>query len=160
MATHQKLFVALLPLILLVACTRTPEQVMGQPPVQLNDRGRIWFYQRTIPGYFLGSWRRLYLDGQPTIYLDGQPRDRATPYEVYHVDVFTGHHEVGIKGNKVFFTVEKGQQVFIRAEEDDSIFGKRVYPILVDPQVGQEELKQKGFNINLDDTPVSLKLDL
>lgn len=46
------------------------------------------------------------------------------------------------------FTLEKNQQVFVRFEVDPSLFGKGIYPILVDLQTAREELKSKGYDID------------
>lgn len=145
MVLRQKSFHALIPLIFLAGCGTFDDPKDYQPSTSSSDTGRVCLY-RTAPRSTPGVW----LDW----YLDGRWRGQITPYRYYCMDTHVGRHIVRVedRNEKVEFTLEKDQQVFIRFEVPPvpPLFGRGrdIYPVLVDRQTAQEEFKSKGYDLD------------
>jgi hypothetical protein len=122
-------------ILLCAATTRAEDTVAPTPEAARPASGRVWFY-RTAPRSTPGVWQ--------DIYLDGYARAKARPDMVYRGDVPAGHHVVKIMGNSLQFDLPEGGAVFIRADVDGALFGKGIYPVLVDADTARRELQAKG----------------
>jgi len=138
---QEKAFYALIPLIFLAGCATYDDPKDYQPSTSSSDTGRVCLY-RTAPRITPGAWRDWILDGRW--------RGEIRPDRFYCKDFHVGRHVVRVAGEneKLEFTLEKDQQVFIRFEADRGLFGKGIYPILVDQQTAREELKSRGYDID------------
>lgn len=133
-----RMFFAAAAILLCVANTRAEDTVAPAPEAARPASGRVWFY-RTAPRSTPGVWQ--------DIYLDGYARARARPDMVYRGDVPAGHHVVKIMGNSLQFDLPEGGAVFIRADVDGALFGKGIYPVLVDADTARRELQAKGVEV-------------
>lgn len=61
-----------------------------------------------------------------------------------------GRHIVRVEGHdqKVEFTLEKGQEVFVRFDVDSAFFGKGIYPVVVNRATALMELKRSGQDVD------------
>ena len=126
-------------MLLCVASTQADDTVAPTPQASPPASGRIWFY-RTAPRSTPGVWQ--------DIYLDGYARAKARPDMVYRGNVAAGHHVVKIMGNALEFELPDGGAVFIRADVDGALFGKGIYPVLVDAETARRELQGKGVDVD------------
>lgn len=137
---RRKLIHALIPLVFLSGCA-TDDPKNYQPSSSSSDTGRVCLY-RTELRHTPGFWQDWFLDGR----WYGQIR----PDRYYCMNIHLGRHivRVGVGNNTVEFTLDKDQQVFVRFDVDVALFGKGIYPVLVDPQTARKELKGKGYDID------------
>lgn len=136
MKMHLRLLATPSLLIFLSGCGTFDNPKDYQPSTSSPDSGRVCLY-RTAPRSTPGVWMDWILDGR----WSGEIRPGSYYCKATHV----GRHivRVGIGDNKVEFTLEKDQQVFIKFHVDN----KGIYPVIVDRQAAQDELKLMGVDI-------------
>ena len=107
-----------------------------QPSISSNDTGQVWLY-RLAPRSTPGSWQRWYMDGNKSA--------EIIPFKYNCVITHVGPHIVRVGGTeaKVEFTLEKGQQIFIRFDLADD-WNKSFQPVLVDKETAWTEFFSKA----------------
>jgi hypothetical protein len=127
-------------LLLLSGCATGAKytEVVSTIPALAPSEGRIYFYRPSALGAAL----------QPDINLNGQKVGTAKPHGFYFVDRVPGNYEVTAATEtekKLTFTLEPGQERFVRLKIQVGIFVGRIVPELVDRAEAQEELKDLSF---------------
>lgn len=140
MNRYRNLLFALLPVVLLSACATgmAYKDARASFPALSPEQGRIWFYRSSAFGAAL----------QPDVYLNGQKVGTAKPHGVYFVDRSPGSYEVSTTTEvekKLTFTLEKGQQRFVRFVAGFGLVVGRVYPELIDPKTAEEEIQDLAY---------------
>jgi hypothetical protein len=141
MKPNQKQFHILMTFLILTACATYDDPKDYQPAGASSDTGHVCLY-RIAPRSTPGAWQDWTLDGSWS--------GRIIPGHNYCMDTFVGRHIVRVASGKenVEFTLEKDQQVFIRFDFGESLFGIGIFPILVDRQTAREDLESIGFDID------------
>jgi hypothetical protein len=122
-------------------CASGPKyaEMQSTIPVVAAERGRIYFYRS---GSMLGAAL------QPTIKLNGNAVGESKPGGFFYVDATPGNQEV-ITGTevdrKLTFTLEKGQTRYVKTTVGFGVMVGRVYPELIDPAVGDKEVKETSY---------------
>jgi len=102
------------------------------------SQGRIYFYRPSALGFAV----------QPDINLNGQKVGTAKPHGFYFVDRAPGNYEVTAATEtekKLTFTLEPGQERFVRLKIQIGVFVGRIVPELVDKAEAEGELKELSF---------------
>jgi len=105
--------------------------VLGPIPA---DAGRIYVYRLVIAGAAV----------QPEVRLNGEVVGRAVPMGFFYVDKKPGDYELEATTEvtrKLSFTLEQGQQRYVRLNISMGFFVGHVYPELVDDDVAQKEIQ-------------------
>jgi hypothetical protein len=139
MRIRTSLFAAAL-LLLLSGCASGAKyaEVVSTIPALTPSQGRIYFYRPSAFGAAV----------QPDISLNGQKVGTAKPHGFYFVDRAPGNYEVSTATeteNKLTFTLEPGQERFVRLRIQMGVFVGRIVPELVDRAEAQKELKDMSF---------------
>jgi hypothetical protein len=140
MKRYQKLFFALIPVVLLSACATGPayKDVRATLPALSPDQGRIWFYRDSALGAAL----------QPDVNLNGQKVGTAKPGGFFFVDRTPGNYEA-VTGTevekKLTFTLDKGQHRHVRLAVGWGVLLWRVYPELADPKAAEEAMQDLAY---------------
>lgn len=97
-------------------------------------KGRIWIY-RTAPKS---------LGIPPTIVVDGRLYEGLLHGTAYTADVPSGRHQVTLAydQDKLEVEVTSGEDTFVRFDLDPALLGRGFYPVFVDRQTAQAELRQ------------------
>lgn len=126
---------------LLSSCASGPKYAEVQTsimPVE-SGKGRIYFYRRELePG----------LAVQPTVYVNGVAVGSSQPNGFFFVDRAPGQIEVKTETEveeKITFTLAAGQTRYVRTYVGMGILVGRVYPELIDPEQGANELKERAY---------------
>ena len=122
---------------LLTGCATGPkyEEVRGGFATLPADQGRIYFFRSSNP---FGSGI------QPSVMLNGEKVGDSQPGGFFFVDRAPGNYEVNLTTEverKLTFTLESGQEQYVRMSVGLGVLVYRVYPELVDKKTGEEELK-------------------
>lgn len=117
--------------------TLGPDDIIAPPS---DVTGTVWLY-RLAPRSTPGAWQ--------DVYIDGQPRTEARP-GASRGKLSVGNHVIDILGNKLRIIVPRDGNVFVRIEVDDALFGKGIYPMLVDEGTARTELKSIGVEVDSD----------
>jgi len=102
------------------------------------SQGRIYFYRPSALGFAV----------QPDINLNGYKVGTAKPHGFYFVDRAPGNCEVTATTEtekKLTFTLEPGQERFVRLKIQIGVFVGRIVPELVDKIEAEGELKELSF---------------
>jgi hypothetical protein len=131
----------LIPLLCWAGCGTYDNPKDYQPPAGSSDTGQVYLY-RIAPRSTPGVW--------PYFNLDGRWSAQIIPRQGYFREIHAGRHVVRVesKKDKLEFTVEKDQTVFIRFDVDSAFSGRGIYPVLVDRATAREELKSLGCDID------------
>lgn len=131
--------------VVLVGCAASGPKfadMQSAIPAVGAEKGRIYFYRS---GSIVGAALR------PSIMLNGAKVGDSTPGGFFYVDVAPGNQEV-VTGTevdrKLTFTLEKGQTRYVKTSVGFGIMVGRVYPELVDPAVGDKEVKEASYTGN------------
>lgn len=135
---RSRMFFVAAAILVCVANARADDAAAPAPDEVPPASGRVWFY-RTAPRATPGVWQ--------DIYLDGYARAKARPDVVYRGAVPAGQHVVKIMGNALQFELPAGGAAFIRSDVDKALFGKGIYPVLVDAETARRELQDKGVDV-------------
>ena len=143
MTTRRPLFAAVLLMLLLPGCATGPKytEVASTIPSLTPSQGRIYFYRPSALGAAV----------QPVIKLNGEIVGNAKPHGFYFVDRAPGNYEVTAATEtvkKLTFTLEPGQERYVRLKMQMGIFVGRVVPELVDQAEAQGELKGLSYIAN------------
>jgi len=97
-----------------------------------EGRGRVWTYRVAPKGA-----------GVPVVAsFDGRYNFYVTPHPSPYVDLPPGRHHLQLdNGNRLEFDLRVGEELFVRFDRDPSLFGKGLYPVLVDTPSGRREYK-------------------
>lgn len=126
---------------ILVGCATGPkyEEIRrGFAPIPAAQ-GRIYFYRSANP---IGSGI------QPSVMLNGEKVGDSQPGGFFFVDRAPGNYEVNLTTEverKLTFTLESGQEQYVRMSVGLGVLVYRVYPELVDKKTGEEELKGLSY---------------
>jgi len=126
--------------ILLVGCASGPKlsETQSKLPSLPEDQGRIYFYRTSIMGMAI----------QPGIALNGKTVGSCAPNGVFFVDVPPGNYEASITTEverKLNFTVDKGEEKFVRCYISMGFFVGHGIVELVDPTTGRDETRDLAF---------------
>ena len=103
------------------------------------DQGRIYFYRHAN---FIGAAI------QPDILLNGEKVGESVPGGFFYVDVKPGDCEVLCSTEverKLSFTLDNQQTRFVRTKVGMGVLVYRVYPELVEPSDGMNEIKELTY---------------
>lgn len=141
MTPRRTFFTPMLPLLLLLsACATGPKyaEVVSTIPSLSPSQGRIYFYRPSALGAAV----------QPEINLNGQKVGTAKPHGFYFVDRAPGNYEVTAATEtekKLTFTLDPGQERYVRLKMQMGVLVGRVVPELVDKAKAESELKGLSF---------------
>ena len=133
-------FVAAALLLVLSGCAtgaKYTEVVSTLPPLA-PSQGRIYFYRPSAFGTAV----------QPDINLNSQKVGTAKPHGFYFVDRPPGNYEVTAATEtekKLTFTLEPGQERFVRLRIAMGVLVGRIIPELVDKAQAEKELSSLSF---------------
>jgi hypothetical protein len=133
-------FVAAALLLLLGGCATGAKytEVASTLPPLAASQGRIYFYRPSAFGAAV----------QPDINLNGQKVGTAKPHGFYLVDRPPGNYEVTAATEtekKLTFTLEPGQERFVRLRIAMGVLVGRIIPELVDKAQAEKELSSLSF---------------
>lgn len=136
-----RLLLAAVMLALLSACASGPKfaDVEKTFPQVAAGQGRIWFYRS---GIMWGAGI------QPSVNLNGVKVGDSVPGGVFYVDRPRGNYEVLLSTEverKLTFTLEPGQERYIRMTVGMGAIVYRVYPELIDPAEARKELVDLSY---------------
>ena len=135
-----KLFFTLANCMMLAACASGPkfsDASNGIPKIPDGD-GRVYFYRTSIVG----------LAVQPMIDLNGQQVSRCAPNGVFVADVPPGNYEASIATeveHKLTFTVDAGEEKFVRCYISMGFLVGHGNVELVDPTEGRADIQGLSF---------------
>ena len=99
------------------------------------NNGRIYVYRNSsIPFFFI----------QPKVKLNGEVVGQTIPNGFFYVDKEPGNYEIMTKTEvtrTLYFTLDKGQTCFVRMSISLGAIIGHIYPELVEPKVGENEIK-------------------
>jgi hypothetical protein len=127
--------------ILISACATGPKYHMIKesiPELEAN-KGRIYFYRANS---FVGAGL------QPTIKLNGKGVGKSKPGGFFFVDREPGDMEVSTSTEvekKLTFKLEAKQTRYVKTSISLGILVGRVYPELVDNEVGEKEIAESSY---------------
>jgi hypothetical protein len=126
---------------ILAGCATGPkyEEVRGGFASLPAAQGRIYFYRSAN---LIGSGI------QPSVMLNGEKVGDSQPGGFFFVDRAPGNYEVNLTTEverKLTFTLESGQEQYVRMSVGLGVLVYRVYPELVDKKTGEEELKGLSY---------------
>lgn len=130
-------------LLLLSGCATGAKytEVRSTLPSLAPSEGRIYFYRPSALGAAV----------QPDIKLNGQKVGSAKPHGFYFVDRAPGNCEVSAATEtekKLTFTLDPGQERFVRLKIQLGVLVGRIVPELVDRAEAEEELKNLSFIVD------------
>lgn len=135
-----KLLVVIGILILLGGCASGPKfkEAFSSFSQQSPDKGRIYFYRDSALGFAI----------QPKVKLNGKVIGKSTPKGFFYVDREPGNYEVLTStevDRKLSLTLAAGQVRYVKFNISLGFFAGHVYPELIDPKVGMEEIKECSY---------------
>jgi hypothetical protein len=136
MTIRRPLFAPVLLALLLSACASGPKytEVISTLPSMTPAQGRVYFYRPSAFGAAV----------QPDINLNGQKVGTAKPHGFYFIDRAPGDCVVTAATEtekKLTFTLEPGQERYVRLKIQMGLVVGRIIPELVDKAEAEEELK-------------------
>lgn len=125
----------------LSGCASGPKftEVKSSIPVVAADQGRVYFYRSNS---LVGSAI------QPDIFLNGDKVGSSVPGGFFFVDRVPGDYQVSTTTEvekQVTFTLEKGQQRYIKTTISFGVIAGRVQPELVDPATAEQEIVESSY---------------
>jgi hypothetical protein len=116
-------------------CATGPKfgEMGGTLPQLKSDSGRIYIYRTTILGTAV----------QPDVKLDGKVVGSAKPKGFFYVDCAPGNHQISSSTEvtrTLSLTLEPGQVRYVRLNLSMGFLVAHVYPELVDPDQGKNDL--------------------
>lgn len=141
MTITRTLYVAMLLLLSGCATGAKYTEVRSTLPSLAPSEGRIYFYRPSALGAAV----------QPDIKLNGQKVGSAKPHGFYFVDRAPGNCEVSAATEtekKLTFTLDPGQERFVRLKIQLGVLVGRIVPELVDRAEAEEELKNLSFIVD------------
>jgi hypothetical protein len=141
MTITRTLYVAMLLLLSGCATGAKYTEVRSTLPSLAPSEGRIYFYRPSALGAAV----------QPDIKLNGQKVGLAKPHGFYFVDRAPGNCEVSAATEtekKLTFTLDPGQERFVRLKIQLGVLVGRIVPELVDRAEAEEELKNLSFIVD------------
>jgi hypothetical protein len=121
-------------------CASGPKlnSVQDTIPKLPDDRGRVYFYRTQVLGFAI----------QPSINLNGQKVGSCVPNGVSIADMAPGSYVATAATeveHKVSFSLDKGEEKFIRCEISMGLFVGHANLELVDPATGRGEIQDLSF---------------
>jgi hypothetical protein len=134
------LFAAVLVALAFTGCASGPKytDVRSTFTIPAPTQGRIFFYRPSAFGAAV----------QPDVNLNGQKVGTAKPHGFYFVDRTPGNYEVTSATEtekKLTFTLEPGQERYVRLKIQMGVFAGRIIPELVDKKEAEDELKSLSY---------------
>ena len=108
------------------------EMIDSIPPLN-SEKGRIYFYRVSVIGAAV----------QPDVRLNGQVVGQAVPNGFFYVDTHPGNCEIVTQTEvekKLSFNLGVGETRYVRLNVSFGILAGRVFPELVDQEVGESEM--------------------
>jgi uncharacterized lipoprotein YajG len=126
--------------LFLAGCASGPKlsEMQNKIPSLSPDQGRIYFYRTSIVGMAV----------QPGIDLNGKTVGTCAPNGVFFADVTPGNYEASITTEverKLTFTVEKGEEKFVRCYISMGFFVGHGIVELVDPTEGRSDIRDLAY---------------
>lgn len=135
-----RLLAALAAAIFVAGCATGPkyDEVASSIPTLKAGEGRVYFYRTSALGAAI----------QPTINLNGSPVGTSQPSGFFFVDRPAGNYEV-LMGTeverKLTFTLEPGQERFVRTSITFGLLVGRPLAELVDPKEARGEISSLSY---------------
>lgn len=126
--------------VLLTGCASGPkfDEVAQTLTKASPDTGRIYVYRTAVVGAAV----------QPEVKLNGEVVGRAKPKGFFVIDRPAGNYEIMTStevDRKLSLAVEPGQTRYVRLNISIGFLVGHVYPELVEPSVGEEEIKACSY---------------
>ncbi len=135
-----RLLAGLAATLLVAGCATGPKytEVASAIPTLKSGEGRIYFYRTSALGAAV----------QPTINLNGTPVGTSQPSGFFFIDRPAGNYEV-LMGTeverKLTFTLEPGQERFVRTSITFGLMVGRPLAELVDPKEARAEVSSLSY---------------
>ena len=142
MLTRVKTLALLSALVMLSACGATgPKYAEYEKKLTAvpQDQGRIYIYRNSYLGAAV----------QPEVKLNGEVVGTAVPNGFFYVDRPAGKYEILTStevDRKLSLTLDKGQTRYVRLAISIGFFVGHVYPELVEPSVGEKEIRETAYS--------------
>ena len=126
--------------LLLAGCASGPSYQEHASMIQTlaADSGRIYLYRKTAFGALM----------QPDVRIDDEVVGEAVPGGFFYVDLPPGTHVVSASTEaerKLSLTLDANEEKYVRLEIRMGLFVGHVKPVLVDSEVGREEIQKMKF---------------
>ena len=136
-------FVTVLIVVLLNGCATGPKysEVAATLGAPAADEGRIYIYRIAVLGAAV----------QPDVKFDGVVVGQAVPGGFFYVDKPPGQYRIETStevDRHLSLTLDAGQVRYVRLNIGIGFFVGHVYPELVEPTVGQEEIQKTSYTAN------------
>lgn len=131
----------LIGMSILGGCASGPKftEVKAAIPAVAPDQGRVYFYRsNSVFGAAI----------QPDIFLNGDKVGTSVPGGFFFVDRLPGDFQVSTTTEvekQATFTLEKGQQRYIKTTISLGVLAGRVQPELIDPATAEQELIESSY---------------
>ena len=140
MKTLAKVTFLLIFVSLMGGCASGPTYLEMAPAIRElpQDTGRIYFYRTTTFG----------APFQPEVTINNEVIGKATAQGFFYADREPGKYEIITStevARKLSLILEDGQTRYVRFGVSMGFFAAHVYPELVNPEVGKEEIKACKF---------------
>ncbi len=135
-----RLSVVLLATALFAGCASGPsyqEYSANIAPVG-DENGRIYLYRKSSMGAAV----------QPMVRINGDEVGKAKPKGFFYVDLPPGTYDVAASTEaerNLNLTLDAGEEKYVRLEIKIGAFVGHVKPVLVDTEVGQEEIQDMKY---------------
>ncbi len=123
---------------LLTGCASGPSYSSYAIPEVSADKGRIFFYRTALMGAAI----------QPDVKVNGNKVGTAKAKGFFYYDAIPGAYSIETStevNRKLALTLEKGQIRYVRLGISMGFMVGHVYPELVDPEVGKEEILRCNY---------------
>jgi Protein of unknown function (DUF2846) len=127
--------------LLATGCASGPKYsaVEKNIPTLASGKGRIYFYRS---GSMFGSGI------QPSVKLNGEKVGDSKPGGFFYIDRAPGDYEVMLStevDRKLTFTLDAGEERYVRMSVSLGVLVYRVYPELVDKSTGVTEMRELSY---------------
>jgi hypothetical protein len=113
-------------------------EMMDSIPPLNSEKGRIYFYRVSVIGAAV----------QPDVLLNGQVVGQAVPNGFFYVDTHAGNCEIVTQTEverKLSFNLGMGEPRYVRLNVSLGVLVARVFPELVDQEVGESEMAKLHY---------------
>lgn len=103
-----------------------------------SGNGRIYVYRLSALGAGV----------QPKIRLDGEPVGKAVPKGFFYLDLAPGSYTISASTEaerSLSLSLAAGEEKYVRLEMKMGVFAGHVKPVLVETEVGKEELQKTKY---------------
>ena len=135
-----KVFLVLVAAAVFAGCASGPsyeEQAAQMQPVGA-DKCRIYLYRKSALGAAV----------QPKVQINGEEVGKAKPKGFFYVDLPPGNYDISASTEaerNLNVTLDAGEEKYVRLEIKMGAFVGHVKPVLVDKEVGMEELQKMKY---------------